>query len=73
MVVVVAADSFYGTLVQRLELGVECLGVEVVCNRLIDEFVAEDYRLVLVALGNLLPDVAEELLCLGLSMSQGNA
>ena len=59
------ADSFHAALVQRLYKGVERIFVfPVVWDRLIDKFVAENCGLVLVAVGNIAPNVAHQLLAL---------
>ena len=65
MVRIDLADGLYRPFVQRFELGIQFVhGLKVGGYRLIDEFIAQDDRLVLVTLGNTLPDVAEELLAL---------
>ena len=57
------ADSLDGTHVERLELLIQFLLVlEVMGDRLVHQFIAQNHRLVLVAGGDALPDVDEQLL-----------
>ena len=63
VVTVYLADGLHGALVQRFELLVEFVFVfEVVGNGFVHQFVAEDDRLLGIAAGDALPDVAEQLL-----------
>ena len=64
------ADGAHGTLVQRLEQLVQLLLVlEIVGDRLVHQFVAQNHGLVLVTESDALPDVAEQLLA-GLALEQ---
>ena len=59
------ADSLHATLVQRLYKGVErVLVFPVVRDRFIDKLIAENCSLVFVAVGNVAPNVAHQLLAL---------
>ena len=70
VVLVHLADGLNRALVERLELLVQFLLVlEVVGNRLVHQLIAENHRLVLVAGGDALPDVDEQLLA-GLALKE---
>ena len=63
MVRIHLADSSRHPLVERLKLGIELRNIlEVWSYRLIDEVICNDYRLILIILGDTFPDIAEKLL-----------
>ena len=63
VVLVDLANGFHTALVERLQQGVErVLVAEVVSDRLVHQLVAQDDGLLLVAVGYLAPNLAEELL-----------
>ena len=65
MILINLPDSLHTTLVERLQQSIERILVgEIMCDGLVHELISEDRGFVLIAPGNLAPDVTEQLLTL---------